>query len=123
MVGYFVNNRAQTGHHETPQRIWIRVSVVFLLILVAGLATLAKNGQYFPKTTPAHCISMSTKMNVAHAPAIVAGDRVEQFAKLSQPQPLPLIRRTRLERLTTVLMPQIGVTVSRQHRSPPFSIA
>ena len=33
-----------------------------LLILVAGLSTLAKNGQYFPKTTPAHNVSISTKM-------------------------------------------------------------
>ena len=44
--------------------IWLRVAVVMLLVAVAGLSTLAKNIQYFPKTSPTHYVSSSTKMKV-----------------------------------------------------------
>jgi len=99
--------------------MWLRAAVVILLVTVAGLSTLAKNSQYFPKTNPAQHLSISTKMNVAHAPAVLPGDRL-QVARISPP---PSIQASRLEQFETAPIGQIGIAVSKQHRSPPVSLA
>ena len=54
-----------------------RFIICSLLLAVAGLATMAKNGQYFPETSAAHYVSISTKMNVAHPPEMCIRDRAQ----------------------------------------------
>lgn len=95
-----------------------RVAIVILLFTVAGLATLAKNAQYYPKSNPASNVSISTKMNVTHAPVQVAAEPSQEVTRVYLPQPPVRVSYVRYER--TLPKPPIGVTVTRQHRSPPF---
>jgi hypothetical protein len=122
-----VNHIHQVGSQEhnkersASRRLWLRLSVVMLLISVAGLSTLAKDGQYYPKTHPARYVSISTKMNVSHAPILVSRDKLQLIARISPP--LPTIRRIPADRSEAVPTLRIGVIVSMQHRSPPSSLA
>jgi hypothetical protein len=97
--------------------IWLRVAVVMLLVAVAGLSTLAKNIQYFPKTNPTHYVTSSTKMKVVHAPVVLERDRQLPVSEVSLPS--PRVWSAREDRFEGILIPAIGVTVSMQHRSPP----
>jgi len=101
--------------------LYIRTVIVMLLFTVAGLATLAKNAQYYPDSNPAQHISVSTKMNVAHSPAHVAEAPLE-LATLPMP-PKPPVRAVRALSEEALPSPPIGVTVSMQHRSPPSALA
>jgi hypothetical protein len=113
-----MNDKIQVEGRRVLRGIATRVSVVLLLILLAGLSTLAKNGLYFSSANAAHHVSMSTKMNVAHAPAVVVVGQLKPFPRTLQL--LPIVQRTRVERFTSVPIPQLGVTLSMQHRSPPL---
>lgn len=95
--------------------------VLLLLIAVVGLYTLAKNGQYFPKTNPVRYVSLSIKMNVAHAPVVIAGDKLQLIARVAPPR--LVLRVSRLEQFEATPVQRIGVTVSMQHRSPPSPLA
>src|SRR5215469_6841996 len=104
-------------------RMWAtfacKAVVLLLLFTVAGLATFAKNGQYYPKSNPAQHVSVSIKMNVAHSPAHVAEEPLEPVARFLIPQPPLHSPRVQVEEIPTAL--PIGVTVSMQHRSPPLA--
>jgi hypothetical protein len=113
-----MNRRMRELHSRD---IWLRVAVVMLLVAVAGLSTLAKNIQYFPKTNPTHYVSSSTKMKVVHAPVVLDRDRQLPVSKISVPP--RTVWPIREDRLEAVLIPAVGVTVSMQHRSPPASIS
>jgi hypothetical protein len=117
----FVNDRVQFGGAKpgASSPTWMRVCVVLLLISVAGLSTVAKDGQYFPKTNPARFLSMSTKMNLTHAPIVLDGARTQPVVRIAPP--LPSVRITRIERSEPVPVQRISVRVSLQHRSPPVS--
>lgn len=93
--------------------------VLLLLFTVAGLATFAKNGQYYPKSNPAQHISVSIKLNVAHSPAHAAEKPLQPVARFLIPQPPLHPPRMQVEEIPTAL--PIGVTVSMQHRSPPLA--
>lgn len=94
-----------------------RAAIVVLVFTVAGLATLAKNGQYYPKSDPARCVSISTKMNVAHSPVDNAGGLLQAVSPAFPPQTtLPI---TRAQRAEPAPVRRIGLIVSMQHRSPP----
>jgi hypothetical protein len=114
-------SKTQCLQQKDPDRIWLRVAVVMLLVAVAGLSTLAKDCQYFPKTNPTRYVSSSTKMKVVHAPAVLEEDRQLPVSRISVPS--PTVWPIREDRFETVLLPAIGVTVSMQHRSPPASIS
>jgi hypothetical protein len=94
-----------------------KIAIIFLLLGLAGLATLAKDGQYYPSANPARQVALSTKMNVAHAPLLYCCGALENVAHLVPPKPRPLVGR----RIEPELLPveSVGLTVSRQHRSPP----
>jgi hypothetical protein len=98
-----------------------RAVVVILLFTVAGLATLAKNGQYYPKSNPARNVSISTKMNVTHGPVQVAAEPSQHFARFYLPQPPLRVIRARDEQV--LQKPPVGVMVSMQHRSPPVVLS
>jgi len=95
--------------------------VLLLLVAVVGLCTLAKNGQYYPRTNPVRYVSLSIKMNVAHTSVVNLGDKLEPVARVAPPP--PIVRVTRLEQFEATPAQKIGVTVSMQHRSPPPSLA
>jgi len=88
-----------------------------LLLALAGFSTLAKNGLYFSKTSPARHISLSAKMNVASAAPVVGRTPLEPAIKFV-PSP-PAIRFVRAERMSTPVVHWICLAVSMQHRSPP----
>src|SRR5271156_4895930 len=93
--------------------------VLLLLVAVVGLFTLAKSGQYFPRTNPVRHVSVSIKMNVAHAPVVILGEKLEPVARVAPPP--PTLRVTRLEQFEVAPAQRISVPVSMQHRSPPQS--
>ena len=97
-------------------------TVVLLLFTVAGLFTLAKTGQYYPKSNPAQHISVSIKMNVAaHSSLEAAEEPLHPVIRFLPPQP-PLRPRLIPSDEPSPVVP-VGVTVSMQHRSPPFALA
>ena len=98
-----------------------KTAIVVLLFTVAGLATLAKNGQYYPQSNPARNVSISTKMNVAHAPVQLDVEPSRPTARLAPPQP-PL-RAPQASYAEVAPTPPIGVRVSMQHRSPPRRVS
>jgi hypothetical protein len=106
----------------TPKTFWkicaTRTAIFVLLFTVAGLATLAKNGQYYPTSNPARNVSISTKMNVSHSPVHVTGEQMQTVA-LFFPL-LPPLRAARALYEETLRKPPIGVVVSTQYRSPPL---
>jgi hypothetical protein len=100
--------------------LMIRLAVVVLLVTVAGLSTLAKDGQYGPRTSPERHVSLSTKMNVA-AP-VVFNRQPSQPVVHAVPAPPP-VRAASAQDFEDPLIEKIGWSVSMQHRSPPFSLA
>ena len=97
--------------------------VVFALLLtVAGLATMAKNGQYFPTASPAHYVSISTKMNVAHSSVRFAAHELQPVTRLFSLQ--PSMRASREEQPTAPpLIIRLCLTDSKQLRAPPAARA
>ncbi len=98
-----------------------RLTVLVLLFTVTGLFTLAKNGQYYPKSNPARDVSVTIKMNVVHSSAQVAEEPLEPVARLFLPQPPVPIFRVQVNE--PLLIPPIGVVVSMRFRSPPSYLA
>jgi hypothetical protein len=95
-----------------------RFIICSLLLAVAGLATMAKNGQYFPETSAAHYVSISTKMNVAHPPVLFAGDHLQPAALLFTPQPpMRAIRVDRAAAPPPII--QLCYIDSKHLRAPP----
>jgi hypothetical protein len=92
-------------------------TVVLLLFAVAGLSTLAKNSQYFPKSNPAHYVNASNKMKVVAPPVVFERAPLQPIAKVVPPRPC-VPKKHGIEEVSLPL-PSIGVTVSIQHRSPP----
>jgi len=91
-------------------------TVILLLFAVAGLSTLAKTSQYFPKSHLIQYINISNKMKVAPA-VLLEQAPLYPVAKVVPPQPRTP-RKLRTDEIS-VLSTSIGVTVSTQHRSPP----
>lgn len=113
--------RKSGGLDSSPSSVLARVAVILLLLVsVAALSTLAKNGQYLPRTNPARHASLSTKMKVAQAPAIFAGDALRLVARIAPPP--PAFQVTRLEQFEITPIRSISVAVSMQPRSPPLSL-
>jgi hypothetical protein len=108
--------------YEGPLRkSCIRVAALLLLILVAGLATLAKNVQYLPKSNSAHYINCATKMKVSQAAPEADRKPLHPIAKVVPAR--PIYRPSRQDEPETPPIRLIGLTVSLQHRSPPPSLS
>jgi hypothetical protein len=106
------------------RRTFLTKLVIFALLLaVAGLATMAKNGQYFPEASAAHYVSISTKMNVAHPPLHFGGDDLQPVARFFSLQ-LPMRAIRRVEKPTAPpLILKVCLTDSKQLRAPPAARA
>jgi hypothetical protein len=91
--------------------------LALLLFAVPTLSTLAKESWYLPQSNPGHYLNIASKMQVRHCSIILEKTPLEPTAKLAPPQPTtPSIREADAE----PPKPALGVTVSLQHRSPPF---
>jgi hypothetical protein len=91
-----------------------------LLMALAGFSTLAKNGQYFSKTSSARHISLSAKMNLTNTSPAINQAPLEPVAKFIPS--LPAIRAVRSERMSTPAIQWVCFAVTMQHRSPPLSL-
>ena len=112
--GVGMNESVKSRFSKTTLQI---TTVVLLLFAVAGLSTLAKTSQYFPKSHPTHYVNISNKMKVA--PAVVLEQApLYPVAKVVFPQG-PAPTNSSSEHIS-VLATSIGITVSTQHRSPPL---
>lgn len=100
--------------------VLIKSVIICLLLMVAGLSTLAKDGQYYPEAYPAYHVSLSVKMDMAHCHVHVAGDELHQIAFFPLPQPTTLSGW--LHRIEVPPGVQVGVRISMQHRSPPVPL-
>jgi hypothetical protein len=97
----------------------LRLSIIALLIGVATLATLAKNGQYFPQADPAHQVSISTKLNFAYAKISVPVDQAQPAIPVVLV--VPVITATPLEPFEAALPNRTATFTSTQLRSPPLA--
>jgi hypothetical protein len=88
-----------------------------LLCAVPTLATLAKNSWYLPPSNPSHFLNIASKMQVPHCPMVLERTPLRTSATFV---PTPEVIRRARERDSAPPRPSIGVTVSQQHRSPPF---
>lgn len=117
--------QGETGALDSSTRargrmICNRLAVLLLLVGLAGLAATAKDGQYHRTSNIEHQSSLSTKMNVPPARAIVRSAELQKVARLIASKPRPTFRtRFKPEPLPTE---SVGVTVAMQHRSPPESL-
>lgn len=103
------------------RRLMVRCAILALLIAVAGLSTLAKNSLYYPKSHPTHYVSIASKARVAQAPAALDREPLIPVARVVPPQ--PVVQTAPHGQPETLPIPEIGVVVSRQHRSPPISLS
>jgi hypothetical protein len=98
-----------------------KLAIIVLLFGVAGLATGAKDGQYYPSSNPARHVSLSTKMNVTHVPVLVSQGTFDNVAQILAPRPRPVPgRRIEPESLP---IESAGITTSLQLRSPPAALS
>lgn len=121
-----VKNKTQTRCRDASRdfsaKVFARTALILLLLVaITGLSTLAKDAQYFPSTNPVRHASLSTKMRVAPARVVISGDELQPVARVVPP--LPVARVTHLEQFETILVQQVSITVSMQHRSPPLSLS
>ena len=94
------------------------VIVVLLVIAVPALGTIAKVNLYLPYTNPGHYLNIANKTKVSCSP-VVFEHRLFQWVA----QVVPLQTQARLPRRleAEVEVPWIDLTISLQHRSPPFA--
>ena len=96
-----------------------RTALVLLLLAVPILSTLAKDSWYLPQGNTAHYLNPAIKMKVSHAPLLVRWEPPMPTANFFPP-PAPTVRVTR--EVENPPVPDIGITLSLQHRSPPTAV-
>jgi hypothetical protein len=102
------------------QKPLAKIVLFALLFAVAGLATMAKNGQYFPETSSAHNVSVSTKMNVAHSSVQFTVDDLRAVTRLFSLQP-PMRAKPAEQSTAAPPIIQLCLTDSKPLRAPPSS--
>jgi hypothetical protein len=99
------------------KRVLLGTALVLLVIQMVGLSVLAKENQALPNSNPEHFLSNATKMIVRHLPALLLPALLEVVVQAVPLQPgFRVIYAIWPER---VEVPQIGLTILLQHRSPP----
>jgi len=106
--------------HSLARRICSRTLIVLLLVSVAGLSTFAKDSLYQFHSSSARYVSISNKMQLAHAPVVEHGAAMPVLLTLPA---MPESPRPCRESRYHFFVPSVGVTLSLQHRSPPYSIS
>jgi hypothetical protein len=103
------------------RRVWMQVAVLSLLVMLAGLATFAKYTPYLPKTSPSHYVNNATKLKVVQSSVLHERAPLLPIAMVVPSRPEYRARRTDVPVAPPIEL--IGLTVSRQHRSPPPTLA
>jgi hypothetical protein len=98
-------------------RLLMKLTVLILLVSVAGLATGAKNSLYYPQNASVHYLSIGSKAKVAASPAQIDRSPLRLIAKLVPPR--PAIRVAPEKKTEAPPIQHLCVTVALQHRSPP----
>jgi hypothetical protein len=102
------------------KRLFNIAGIVLLMLAVAGLSLAVTHGRFLSKSDPNHFITKVAKMNVA-PPTILAPPPTYTFSDVL-PAPSNFWIFAAIEAQCLVVR-QIGLTVSLQHRSPPCSLA
>src|SRR5215470_12243539 len=98
-----------------------RLLILLLVLGVAGLATVAKDGQYYPTTNPARQVALSTKLNLGHAPVTFTCDPVEGVTRLVAPKPCTIFhRRTEVHPLP---IQPVWLHETLRLRAPPYLLS
>jgi hypothetical protein len=111
-----------TNQTANTRSICLKAGVVMLLLAIAGFSTVAKNSQYFSRSSPAHYLNICSKMKVSHSPVAIDRTPLRPVARFVPP-PQPATRITHVVREEIPPLPSIGVAVSLQHRSPPIPLS
>lgn len=104
-----------TVKHSSP--VLQRILLVFLLLTVPGLSTLAKISWYLPQSNPGHYLTTATKMRVGHPGPAFSEPLLPWVRKLVvslHPETVLIVGERR-----EPLIPQMLSTVILLHRSPP----
>lgn len=96
-----------------------RAAIVLLLLAIPVLSTLAKNSWYLPQTNTAHYLNGAIKMKVSHAPLLARWEPPMPPEKLD---PAPATNAPVPPERPRPKVRDIGVILSLQHRSPPFTL-
>ena len=112
-------NRPPNGFQLRSERgrLLAKLTVLILLVSVAGLATGAKNSLYYPRNISVHYLSIASKAKVAASATQIDRNPLHPVGKL-----VPLRPLTRIAPENKTEAPPIQrlcVTVALQHRSPP----
>jgi hypothetical protein len=103
------------------KRILVQAILFLLLFAVAALSTIAKRGQYLPKSNPLRHFSKLAKMELVHHPVDFVSAPGHLTSRVVPPQSefssSPLVQPERL------ILRQIGLTVCFQNRAPPSLLA
>lgn len=94
-----------------------KLPVILLLITLIGLATMAKDGQYYHGSNPEHLASLSTKMNVGQAPVVLGPSPAQRVGRILASKPRASTR-TRIQHVPLPVQP-VALRLSIRHRSPP----
>lgn len=92
-----------------------------LLIAIVGLATIAKDGKYYDGSNPEHRSSLSTKMNVTQAPAVLGSSPLERVARIFASKPRPATRAQ--VHYTPLPVHTVDIRLSFSRRSPPAVVS
>jgi len=102
-------------------RLLTKLTVLILLISVAGLATGAKNSLYYPQNNSVHYLSIGSKAKVAASPAQIDRSPLYPVAKLVPPRPATQLAPEKKTEAPPIQ--PLCVTVALQHRSPPSTLS
>ncbi len=103
------------------KRILVRAAALLLLVAVAGLATVAKHGQYLPQSDPLHHLSKAAKMELLYHQVDfvpVATGAVSRVVPLQ-----PEFSATLLVQPEGIALHQSDLAGSSRHRAPPALLA
>lgn len=98
-----------------------KLPIIILLIALAGLATIAKDGQYYHRSSPSHQAFLSTKMNDTQAPVVVLSSPSQRMVGAIPAKPAPDYR-TRIDSTPPLVQP-VGLLLCFRHRSPPVVVS
>lgn len=110
-----------SAREKCAAHVLSRVAILTLLFAVAGLATLAKNSLYYPKSDSVQYVSIASKMKVAHALILEHRQSLQPGVRMILPQ--PAVRVVTVPRIERTPFPPLALTIAPQHRSPPLSAA
>ena len=103
------------------KRFFGKSAIVLLLIAVAGLSVAARYSHYVHKSSLLRFCASVTKVEVHQLPVLLIPARMPAAATIVTPE--LEFHCSLLTNYRKIDLPQIGLTLSLQHRSPPSFLA